>query len=69
MSRAEPRTHDTATCPDVAHRHTWSRRRHCDVASFDVDAAGVVQITEEALTGLLRAAGFHPDTELQEPGT
>lgn len=61
--RLEPRTADTRDCPDEAHQHRWHRPElmaGTDVA-YTADARGQVAITEEALTRLLRGAGFVPE--------
>lgn len=64
--RLEARTPNTAECPDTPHRHEWVKRPpELTLGTkrgvvYDASAAGVVEISEEALSQLLRMAGFVP---------
>lgn len=64
--RAETRTRDTLRCPDADHTHQWRNRRLSKTAAYDVDAAGTVRISEEALAALLRQAGYKPVADRAE---
>lgn len=58
--RAEPRLPDTKDCPAASHEHHW--RLGADrIIRYHATEHGVVSMTEEALTELLRLAGFTPD--------
>lgn len=65
--RAEPRNTDTTQCPEENHNHSWRKPAPLQingpdrVLNYSADAHGVVLLTEEALTELLRLAGFEPE--------
>jgi hypothetical protein len=66
MSRAEDRTPNTRDCPDTEHTHQWVKRppeltegAKLGVA-YTANADGTVVFSEEALSELLRMAGFVP---------
>lgn len=71
--RLEARTPNTEDCPDQRHQHQWVKRPpELTVGAkagiqYVVSAAGVVEISEEALSQLLRMAGFVPRTERERP--
>lgn len=63
VTRREARTPDTRDCPDVGHPHRWARPSPLGVAmvvAYDVAADGTVTLSEEAMSQLLRQAGFEP---------
>jgi hypothetical protein len=65
--RLEERTPATRDCPDAIHAHTWRRRRPeltegtDRLVAYDAGPDGSVTISEEALSRLLRMAGFEPE--------
>lgn len=71
--RLEQRTPNTEHCPDAAHEHQWVKRPpELTVGTklgiqYAVSAAGVVEISEEALAQLLRMAGFVPRNRHERP--
>lgn len=64
--RLEARTPNTTDCPDARHEHRWVKRRpeltlgEDRRLAYDAAADGTVVISEEALSRLLRMAGFVP---------
>lgn len=67
VTRLEERTPNTAACPDLEHRHEWRKRRpeltegRDRFLSYVATVDGTVVISEEALSQLLRLAGFTPE--------